>query len=301
VSGQPANPVPPGAVAQAGAAASPTDAGAHGHARDGGVATAPEARRAATPAVASEKAKATARPDGGAPASKRDSHAQAASAPDGGAPSSSRRASSEPAARRQREDDDGSQVRVARFVEAGGADLEGRVVNIDTGRPVAGIGVDVRLEQRYVLVETGADGSFKAAGMVPGSKVLVWIGGRRDHMVAERFDVRIPENGKKADLGVVRLLDGDELDSRLDGWIGLYVTRKDGKVQVSAVNAWLPASRAGIEAGDSVISVDGREVNRLGPRSVSFLLRGPSGSSTTLEVEARDGTRRKLTLKRVTR
>lgn len=288
----------PDGVAPAPQPASPTaEAAAHGKARDGGTPLAAETRRAATTPAASDRSK-TARADAGAPpAAKHEAQTQTAQAPDGGVPP--RRDS---APRRPREDDDDAgQVRVARFTDAGGADLEGRVVNVDTGRALPGIAVDVRLEGRYVEVETGPDGSFRAPGMVPGSKVLVWIGGRRDRMVAERFDVRIPDTGKKADLGMVRLLDGDELDSRLDGWIGLYVTRKDEKIRVSAVNAWVPANSAGIEAGDAVLSVDGRDVKGLGPRSVSFLLRGPSGSATTLEIESADGKRRKLTLKRVTR
>jgi C-terminal processing protease CtpA/Prc len=47
--------------------------------------------------------------------------------------------------------------------------------------------------------------------------------------------------------------------------------------------------------------VDGRDVRGLGPRAVGFLLRGPGGSSTPLEVESSDGKRRKLTLQRVVR
>jgi len=97
------------------------------------------------------------------------------------------------------------------------------------------------------------------------------------------------------------LLDGDELASRLDGWIGMYVARRGGQVKVTAVNAWVPANKAGIEAGDTVLSVDGRDVRGLGSRTVGFLLRGPSGSSVTLEVESGDGKRRKLTLTRVLR
>src|SRR5262249_44174350 len=147
-----------------------------------------------------------------------------------------------------------------------------RVVDVDSGRPVAGISVEARFEGRSVEVETDAAGAFVMRGMAPGSKVLVWIGGRRDQMVAERFDVRIPDNGKKGDLGLIKLLNGSEVAPQLDGWIGVYLTRKDDRVKVNAVNAWVPASRAGIEVGDTILSVDGRDIKGLGPRTVGFLL-----------------------------
>jgi hypothetical protein len=302
---------PPGSPSGQPAAAMAVDAGhaaphaaaevhpAHATGRDGGAPPAAETRHAASQTAASEKAKAaSASVDGGVAASERDRKAKAASSPDGGV--ALRRGGEASAPRRPRDEDDG-RVRVERFLDKGGADLVGRVVNVETGRPLAGISVEARLEERFVEGESDNDGTFKMPGMVPGSKVLVWIGGRRDRIVAERIDVKIPDGGAKADMGVVKLLTGDELDSHLDGWIGLYLTRKDGIVKVSAVNAWVPAYRAGIEVGDSVLSVNGRDIKGWGPRSVAFLLRGPSGSSVSLEVESGDGNRRKLTLNRVQR
>jgi hypothetical protein len=200
------------------------------------------------------------------------------------------------AGRRLRDD---GQIRVARFLSTGGVDLVGRVINADTGKPAPGVSVEARLEGRFVALETQRDGTFIMPGMVPGSKVVVWLGGRQDQIVAERFDVRIADNAKTSDMGTVRLLEGDESDPRLDGWIGLHIARAEGRVRVSAVNAWVPASSAGIEVGDTVLSVNGRDIKGLGPRSIAFLLRGPNDSSVTLELESLDGTRRQLKLKRV--
>jgi hypothetical protein len=278
------------------AAAPASDAPSRGHARDAGTVSVAEARRAAAPPAGKSKSTAA----DAAHASRAEAEGKPAQAPDGGVPPAPPRRES--ADRHERENDAG-QIRVARFVEAGGVDLMGRVINADTGRPVPGISVEARLEGRFVEVETEGDGSFRAPGMVPGSKTVVWIGGRRDRMVAERFDIRIPDGGKKtAELGLVRLLPGDELEADLDGWIGIYVARKDDRVRVSAVNAWVPATRAGIEVGDAVLSVNGRDVKWLGPRSVAYLLRGPIGSSMTMEVESATGAKRRtLKLTRVTR
>lgn len=262
--------------------------------RDGGIATASgEARRTAA-AAAPVKVTETSKPG--------PVDAGVAAAPDAGttkkfvamgAPRGS--------AGRSDADDGGNYARVARFVPSGGAVLEGRVVDVDTGRPLSGTSVEIRYQERFVEAATDATGAFRMPGMVPDSRVVVWVGGRRDHMVAERLELTAPGEGKTADIGVIKLLNGDETASKLNGWIGVYITRGGGQVKVSAVNSWTPADRAGIKVGDAVLSVDGREVKGLGPRAVNFLMRGPPGGATTLELQSSDGARRKVTLERVWR
>jgi hypothetical protein len=267
--------------------------------RDGG--TQAEPRRASSAASASGRGAAA-----GSRSASADAGVAAASSPDGGRDAAARSAVAaaprgERAAHLEREDDRRGYVRVARFSPSGGSTMEGRIVDIDTGRALAGVVIEARYDRRLVETESDHAGVFKMPGMVPGSQVVVWVGGRRDRWVAERFDVSVPDNGKNAELGVISLLDGDEVGSRIDGWIGMYVARRGGQVKVSAVNAWVPADKAGIQEGDTVLAVDGREVRGLGARAVGFLLRGPTGSSMTLEVASKDGKRRKLTLERVRR
>jgi hypothetical protein len=272
--------------------------------RDGGVSPAAETRKL-HPATAAATASAAKMPSRSVDAGAAAAAAATPASPDGGQSPLKRAALAAAAPRRdgvgRLEPDDAGQIKVARFAATGGSNMEGRVVDVNTGRPIAGTTVEARFEGRSVEIETDASGAFKMPGMVPGSKVWVWIGGRRDRFIGERIDVRIPENGKTADLGAIKLLDGDELGSTLDGWIGVYVGRRGGQVEVTAVNAWVPAHKAGIEVGDTILSVDGRDVSGLGSRTVGFLMRGPAGSSVTLELESSGGKRRKLTLQRVTR
>ncbi|HEY7371829.1 MAG TPA: carboxypeptidase regulatory-like domain-containing protein [Polyangia bacterium] len=268
---------------------------ARAQARDGGVAPVVEARRA--PALAASKA-AEARPRPGPV----DAGVAAVSAsPDAGRPAPPpRREDSRPSLA---DDYRGGHVSVDRFAPAAavGSTMEGRIADFESGRPLPGATVEAIYGEQFIQVESDANGNFEIPGMVPGSHVVVWAGGRRQQWVAERIDVNIPASGKKTDVGVIELLHGDELGSRLEGWIGTYVTGRRGQVKVSAVNAWVPAYKAGIGVGDTILSVDGRDVRGLGSRAVGFLLRGPSGSSITLEVESSDGKRRKMTLERVVR
>jgi hypothetical protein len=295
--GEAASP-PPASPAQAGAAPSAQPA------VDAGVATPSPRRDGGTTAAPSEAAR---RPAAAAPVKVTQTpkphpvDAGVAAAPDAGV--SKKIASDTPRGSASRSDteDGGNYARVARFLPSGGAVLEGRVVDVDTARPLSGTSVEIRYQDRFVEATTDAAGTFRVPGMVPDARVVVWVGGRRDQRVAERLEITAPAEGKTADIGVIRLLSGDETASKLNGWIGIYITRAGGQVKVSAVNSWTPADRAGIEVGDAVLSVDGREVKGLGPRAVNYLMRGPLGGATTLEVESSNGKRRKVTLERVWR
>jgi PDZ domain len=198
-------------------------------------------------------------------------------------------------------DEEGELVRVERFAAKGGASLAGRVLDAETGRALGGVVIEARLAGRYMEGSTDPSGAFRMPGMQPGTRVVVWIGGAKDPYVAERLEVSIPAAGQTGETGVVRLLRGDELAGRLDGWVGLFVGRRSGHVSVSAVSPWLPAERAGVQVGDVLVSVDGRDITGLGPRAVTFLLRGPTGTAAAVVAEDRAGTRHKLALERVLR
>ena len=203
------------------------------------------------------------------------------------------------------DDDDrelaGDLVLVPRFVPNGGATLEGRVVDAESGRSVSGVTVEARHAGKYMKATTDGIGRFHLVGVPPWTRVVVWIGDKRGPYIAERIDVAIPGEGQKADTGLVRLLPGDEMGPRLDGWVGLFVARRGGRVTVSAVSSWLPADRAGVKAGDVLISVNGRDVAGFGPRATTYLLRGPPATTVSLVIEDHSGARRRLTLDRVSR
>ncbi len=250
----------------------------------------PARARAATPSAPRVAKHA----DGGAPS---------ASEPDGGAKrvGNARRPGQEPS---QSEEERGLQ-QVDRFVATGGVTLVGRVVEADGDKPVAGTSVHVHHAGMFVGARTDTSGAFHIPGMLPGSRVVVWVGRNDDAFVDERIAVSVPEEGQiagqVADAGTVKLLRGDELSGRLLGWVGVFVTRRSGQIIVSAVSPWLPADQAGLEVSDQILAIDGRDTTGLGPRAVTFLLRGPVGASVSLLVRTLDHDKRKLVLERVLR
>lgn len=59
----------------------------------------------------------------------------------------------------------------------------------------------------------------------------------------------------------------------------------------------MTAARAGIEAGDEIVAIDGREVKALSSEEIRKALRGDVGSTVTLTV-VRDGMRRDVKVTR---
>jgi hypothetical protein len=190
---------------------------------------------------------------------------------------------------------------VTHFTQAGGAVLKGRVIDADTGKPSAGVTVETHVGDVFMRAVTDGAGNFRMTNIFTNRRLTVWLIARSDSFVAERLELTSPGDGDTLDAGVVRLLRGDELASHLEGWMGMFVTRRGRRNVVAAVSPWSPADRAGIQVGDVLLSIEGRDVGGLGPRAASFLLRGPVGSKSTVALQNRDGTVVRYQLERVLR
>jgi hypothetical protein len=202
---------------------------------------------------------------------------------------------------RSPEDEDPDVVRVARFSEGAGAGVKGQVIDADTGKPLSEVSVDAYFEHKVMGTATDASGTFRMMGLIPGKRVKVWMSGKHRTFVAEYVEVHPPTEGEATDVGVIRLLRGNELGGKLNGWVGLYNGRRGRKNVVTGINPWLPADRAEIVTGDVLLSVDGRSLEGIGPRATGFLLRGPVGTKTTIKVQSRDGSTRTVQMERVAR
>ena len=73
------------------------------------------------------------------------------------------------------------------------------------------------------------------------------------------------------------------------GGIGIYMGFKDNKVSVISVMDDSPAARAGIQANDEILSVDGVPVTEIQPEEVAIHIRGEVGTEVTLSIR-RNGT-----------
>ena len=81
--------------------------------------------------------------------------------------------------------------------------------------------------------------------------------------------------------------------------VGLYVTKAEGEyISVQSVNPQGGAFKAGIEAGDLIAEVDGRNIAKLSLREARALIVGPEDSTVDLPVYKSDGSVKELTVVR---
>jgi carboxyl-terminal processing protease len=83
----------------------------------------------------------------------------------------------------------------------------------------------------------------------------------------------------------------EEIEGRFSG-IGLNVTQVPAGLRVRQVFERSPAERAGIEVGETIVSVNGRSIAGLDSNASTALIKGPEGSEVTLGVRTRGDVRR---------
>jgi carboxyl-terminal processing protease len=108
------------------------------------------------------------------------------------------------------------------------------------------------------------------------------------------------------DRGHTGYLTADEVKARDDSLSGTFVgvgavlEEKDGRMLVVRVLNDSPAEGAGMTAGDEIVTVDGVGVSGLTVDEVVAKVRGPEGTSVTLELKGTDGATRSVTIIRAT-
>lgn len=81
-----------------------------------------------------------------------------------------------------------------------------------------------------------------------------------------------------------RELSNDALQGTYVG-IGIYVDEHDDGIRVAGVIPRSPAAAAGLDVGDVIVGVNGRSIDDLSLSEGGRLIRGPEGTSVTLEVD----------------
>ncbi len=78
----------------------------------------------------------------------------------------------------------------------------------------------------------------------------------------------------------------EEIEGRFSG-VGLGVIKARGGLSVQSVFKRSPAERAGIEVGDTIVSVDGRSISGLSAAAAAARIKGPEGTEVTVGVRGR--------------
>ncbi len=92
-------------------------------------------------------------------------------------------------------------------------------------------------------------------------------------------------------------LSRNDFEGAFEG-IGATVSRQDNYVVIVRALPDTPAERAGLQAGDVILAVDGRDAENWSVEEAVLNIRGPRGTTVELTVRHPDGTEETLTIER---
>ena len=186
--------------------------------------------------------------------------------------------------------------------------VRGTVVDDATAAPLAGVAINVPsaeggapLRDGRPAVVTDAGGHFEFTD-VPYTRTLALAFQITDpSYLLEVEYVLVPPSADRLDVGPIRLVRGnlkDRIGSGKRGMIGIEFARQGSDVVLTQIRPNTPAERAGLRAGDLLISADGRSLAGLGHTGRSYVVAGPAGKPITLVVQSAGASPRPVTLVR---
>ena len=154
----------------------------------------------------------------------------------------------------------------------------------------------------YVLwqIEDNSLYTQKPEDCMPQAEIDRWNTYLEEH--PDQFDKVVNDYLKTLDTHSMYLSGNDyeEGFSQLVGYsgIGIGIQQTPEGAIISSVNRSGPAYQAGIQTGDRILAIDGKDVTRMTVTELAALTRGDAGTQVSLTVE-RDGGRMEFTLTRV--
>jgi PDZ domain-containing protein len=169
-----------------------------------------------------------------------------------------------------------------------GSSVTGKVVDYVSGEPVSTAKASImgRFSERRSILR--ADGTFEINGLPPLPLQLMVMDDA--HLVDWRW-VIISDVRAHIDVGVIRLLRKDDEPSQYGGQTGIDVYNLHGRNLVLNVLPDTAASFAGVQIGDEIVAINGRDVSGVGSWSVLMLLRGASYSTVDVSLQSTAGKR----------
>jgi len=189
----------------------------------------------------------------------------------------------------------------------GAANVRGRLIDDTSGAPLVGATVGAFTDQtQSAPARTDAQGLFILPQVPVGPLVRVKLRRRADQPFAEELaEMTIPGASREYDLGTLRVIPISwetvawaKLPHAQRGFTGIENELRDGKMVISSVRPGTPADRAGLKAGDRVLSIGGKSMDGLSHASRTYYLVGAPGSVVSVVVQNTAGAVRTVELKR---
>jgi hypothetical protein len=195
-------------------------------------------------------------------------------------------------------------VRVDDGQESGGVRVElrpsgsitGLVVDADNGAPLAGVHVATDLAHVWAVGRTeplgssvavsGLDGRFQLRDVPPGNWPVRAQSSTHEPIGPPPF-VTVVAGQSPPDVQI-RLRRSESRDQAYAG-IGMSLFERDGHKYAGEVFEGGPARAAGVRQGDLIVAIDGHAADPISLGDLVGLIRGPSGSEVTLDMQRGQG------------
>jgi protocatechuate 3,4-dioxygenase beta subunit len=178
-----------------------------------------------------------------------------------------------------------------------GVALVGRVVDLETQQPLAGVTVHVESEDREQDTTSDAGGAFRAEGLLRGVRAQVALS--RPGYGSNNDDPLVPITGSTVDIGTLPLL-AERPKSNANGRIGIVFGRNpDGDIVIQDAPEKLPAGKAGLRSGDLIVTIEGRPVHRASLQAAIDLVAGEPGAPLALDVRSPGAAPRRVRIVRM--
>jgi hypothetical protein len=174
------------------------------------------------------------------------------------------------------------------------AQVEGTVVDFESGAPIEGASVALDGAGALHRVSTGADGRFVVRGAIPGARQSLKLGSMT-HLVDDLV-LETPRGATVVKLAPIRLVRGPQRPRR--GTTGLSFERVGDRTIVERLAKKSVAARAGAEVGWELLTIDGQPAAGLLTQGVRYLNAGDAGQPIVYELRDGAGVVRRLELVR---
>lgn len=176
--------------------------------------------------------------------------------------------------------------------------LEGTVFDLTTGEPIEGATIQHQVRRPsggYHRTTSDVDGLFTFEGLPSGPQSFVVA---HDDYIDHSFtNILLNDTGITTfDFGLQPQGDG-EPGMSFEG-IGAVLSRNDGAVVVRNTMQDSAAVRAGLEAGDHILAIDGQPTENLTLDQAIQKIRGTDGEPVTLDIRRPNGQTRSLEITR---
>ena len=199
------------------------------------------------------------------------------------------------------------------LVLSGRVTLRGRVVDLDTHAPIAGITLDLPNRDRHEFGTpdpahrnvTGADGRFEIEGAATGTIVLrATVQNAESEAQYDWLAVTLTVDAEPAihDVGDLELVTRRLEPNQRAGDLGFTLVARDpaqaftdGAPTIASVRPDGPAATSGLAVGDVIAKVDGHAVGGVHESRYRALTTVPEGTTLTLSIAPKPGAERGTT------